>query len=73
MNTLDAKTKRVAVSSCAMCHVTATVDDGGAVNYELAERKKSATFECTKCHVVFGRQPVPQSHIQAIIDAGGKP
>ena len=73
MNTLDAKTKRVAVSSCAMCHVTATVDDGGAVNYEVAERKKASSFECTKCHVIFGRQPVPQSHIQAIIDAGGKP
>lgn len=73
MNTVDAKTKRVAVSSCSMCHVTATVDDGGAMNFEVQSRKASPTFQCTKCHVVFGKQPIPQSHLQAIIDAGGKP
>jgi hypothetical protein len=28
INTLDPKTKRVSVTACATCHVTATVDDG---------------------------------------------
>jgi hypothetical protein len=73
MNTLDPKTKRVTISSCAMCHVTATVDDGGALNYEVQSRKSNPAFQCAKCHVVFGKQPIPQSHIQAITEAGGKP
>ena len=73
MNTLDAKTKRVAVTSCSMCHVTATVDDGGAMNFEVQSRKTNPAFNCAKCHVVFGKQPVPESHLKAIIDAGGKP
>ena len=73
MNTLDAKTKRVAVASCSMCHVTATADDGGAMNFEVEARKANAAFQCTKCHVVFGKQPIPASHTQAIVEAGGKP
>ena len=73
MNTLDAKTKRVGVASCSMCHVTATVDDGGAMNFEVQSRKTNASFQCTKCHVIFGRQPIPPSHVQAIVEAGGKP
>ena len=73
MNTLDAKTKRVTIASCSMCHVTATVDDGGALNLEMQSRKANAAFQCTKCHVVFGKQPVPQSHTQAIVESGGTP
>jgi hypothetical protein len=73
MNTLDFKTKKVPVTACAMCHVTATVDDGGAMNFEVQSRKTNAAFQCAKCHVVLGKQPVPQSHLQAIVDAGGKP
>ena len=73
MNTLDAGTKRVAVSSCSMCHVTATVDDGGVMNFEVQSRKTNANFQCTKCHVGFGTKPIPQSHIKAIVEAGGKP
>lgn len=73
MNTLDAKSKRVGIASCSMCHVTATADDGGALNIELASRRANPSFQCTKCHVTFGKQPVPQSHLQAITEAGGKP
>lgn len=73
INTLDPKTKRVSVTSCSICHVTATVDDGGAMNFEVQARKTDTKFQCTKCHVVFGSRPIPQSHIQAIIEAGGKP
>ncbi|MEP7148026.1 MAG: cytochrome c3 family protein [Acidobacteriota bacterium] len=73
LNTTDPKTKRVGISSCSMCHVTATADDGGALNFEVQSRKTNPAFQCAKCHVVFGKQPIPQSHIQAIVEAGGKP
>ena len=66
--TVDA-TKKVPVKSCGGaegCHVTATVDDGGALNYEIAERSKDAKFVCTKCHVAFGNRPVPATHVNAI-------
>ena len=73
MNTLDQSTKRVPVAACATCHVTATADDGGVMNYEVNSRKTNPAFQCVKCHVVFGKQPVPKSHTQAIVDAGGTP
>jgi LSD1 subclass zinc finger protein len=73
MDTLNTKSKRVGIASCAACHVTATVDDGGALNFEMQSRKSNAAFQCTKCHITFGKLPIPQSHTQAVIDAGGKP
>lgn len=69
MNTADAKTLKVAIKSCGGaegCHVTATVDDGGALNFEIDQRKAKAEFECTKCHLTFGDQALPESHIAAI-------
>jgi hypothetical protein len=54
-----------------MCHVTATSGDGGAVNLEVDARKSDAKFQCVKCHVTFGKLPVPASHIEAIKAAGG--
>lgn len=66
MNTLDAATKKVPVASCNLCHITATTDDGGALNYEVDERKKNANFACVKCHIAFGKMPVPDSHFEAI-------
>jgi hypothetical protein len=56
-----------------MCHATATAADGGALNIEMDARKANAKFQCTKCHVVFGTKPVPESHRKAIVDAGGTP
>ena len=73
MNTLNAATRKVPVSACAACHATPTVDDGGALNFEVAERTKNAAFQCAKCHIVFGKRPIPRSHLDAIIAAGGKP
>jgi hypothetical protein len=72
INTLDAATKKVPVSACATCHATATSDDGGALNFEIDERKKSAKFECSKCHLSFGKMPIPDSHIKAVAAATGK-
>jgi hypothetical protein len=69
MNTLDAATKRVGISSCNMCHTTATSDDGGALNYEVDSRRKTPTFQCVKCHIAFGRLPIPESHIKSLAEA----
>ncbi len=67
--TTNAADRRVPVKSCGGaegCHVTATADDGGILNYEIDERAKSNAFVCTKCHLVFGSKPVPASHVSAI-------
>lgn len=68
-STVDPKTMRVAVKSCGGadgCHITQTLDDGGALNYEVDSRKKNPNFVCTKCHVTFGKEPLPDNHAQAI-------
>jgi c(7)-type cytochrome triheme protein len=69
MNTTSDETHRVPVKSCGGaegCHVTATLDEGGILNYEIDQRNKSATFVCTKCHIAFASRPVPASHLNAI-------
>jgi hypothetical protein len=68
-NTLDWKTMRVPVRSCGGpdgCHVTATTDDGGALNFEIDQKKKDSTFVCTKCHITFGKEGIPEGHPNAI-------
>ena len=62
MNTLDPLTLRVPVKSCGGaegCHITATADDGGALNFEIEQKKASAGFVCVKCHITFGKEVVP--------------
>lgn len=66
MNTIDALTKKVPITSCNMCHITETSDDGGILNYEIDSRKKDASFQCVKCHIAFGKLPIPESHFKAI-------
>ena len=65
-------TAAVNVLSCggsgSGCHVTPTTDDGGALNFEIDQRKAKATFQCIKCHINEGKKPVPESHSKAIID-----
>ena len=68
-NTLDLKTLKVPVRSCGGsdgCHITAHTDDGGALNFEIEQKKKDPAFVCTKCHITFGRETVPENHLQAI-------
>ena len=75
MNTLDPVTLKVGVTSCGGaegCHVTATADDGGILNYEIDQRKTNDQFACVKCHIVFGTKPLPASHPEAIQKAGAK-
>lgn len=72
MNTLDAKTLKVPVLSCGGCHVTQTADEGGALNFEVEQRKANSGFQCVKCHINFGKAPVPASHLNAIATAQTK-
>lgn len=72
----DAAKVAVPVKSCGGadgCHVTATADEGGILNYEIEEKKKSANFVCTKCHLVYGREAVPANHVSAIPKGSGSP
>ena len=67
--TEDWATMRVPVKSCGGgdgCHITTTTAEGGILNFEIDSKKKDPNFTCTKCHVVFGKGPVPESHPQAI-------
>ena len=68
-STIDPKTIKVAVRSCGGadgCHITNTLDEGGALNFEIDARRKDPNFVCTKCHVTFGKAPLPDNHAQAI-------
>ena len=69
MNTADPQTLKVPVRSCGGaegCHVTATSDEGGALNFEIDQKKKDPNFVCTKCHIVFGKPGVPASHLEVM-------
>jgi hypothetical protein len=69
MNTTQPQTLTVPVRSCGGaegCHVTATADDGGILNFEIDQRKGSASSVCTKCHLNFGEEAIPDSHLKAI-------
>jgi hypothetical protein len=70
MNTLDEKTKKVPILSCggtgSGCHITSTADEEGILNYVIEQRKANPAFQCTKCHIVFGKQPIPKSHLDAL-------
>ena len=66
MNTLDERTF-VTVKSCGGsggCHIEATNE--GILNYEIAEKRKNPNFQCAKCHIFLGKNPVPQNHLDAI-------
>jgi hypothetical protein len=68
-NALAPKTMKVPVRSCGGadgCHITATTDDGGSLNYEIDQKKKDPAFVCTKCHVTLGKEAIPENHPAAI-------
>jgi hypothetical protein len=68
-STLDLKSLKVPIKSCGGgdgCHITATTDEGGILNYEIDQRRKDPKFTCSKCHVTFGAEPMPANHPQAI-------
>jgi hypothetical protein len=68
MDTADEATRRVPVMSCGGegtgCHIEQTPD--GTLNMEIAQRAANPRFECVRCHVANGRQPVPATHAAAL-------
>jgi class III cytochrome C family protein len=70
INTLDEKGPEVPVLSCggagSGCHVTATSEDGGALNTEFDQKKSNPGFQCTKCHGLLGTRSAPESHVSAL-------
>jgi Cytochrome c7 and related cytochrome c len=69
MNTTDRKSLVVPVVSCGGaegCHITATTDDGGILNYEIDQKKADASFVCTKCHISLGKEALPETHVRAL-------
>jgi hypothetical protein len=69
MNTVEPKTLRVPIRSCGGaegCHITATTDDGGILNYEIDQKKTDPAFVCTKCHLSFGKETAPETHVKAV-------
>ena len=70
MDTATSVGRKVKILSCGGegmgCHITPTSDEGGILNFEIDERKAKPSFECIKCHVGFGKQAVPQSHLDAV-------
>jgi len=68
-STTNPKTLKVPIKSCGGeegCHITQTLDDGGALNFEIDQRKKDPKFVCTKCHITFGTLPTPDGHAKAL-------
>ncbi len=67
MNTLDEKTL-VSVKSCggsgSGCHIETNAD--GILNYEIEHKKTNPSFQCAKCHINLGKNPVPADHLEAI-------
>lgn len=63
-------TLRVSINGCATCHATPTSNDGGAINLEIDSRKADKSFTCVKCHLTYGKLPVPESHTKAVTAAG---
>lgn len=74
INTLDEKTKKVAVRSCGGegtgCHIEAGTD--GILNLEIEKKKASPVFECSKCHINNGKKTAPETHFQAVAAAQKK-
>jgi hypothetical protein len=68
MKTLEEQTLKVAIRSCGGegtgCHIEPTGD--GILNIEVDKKKANLSFQCTKCHAILGKEPVPASHISAI-------
>lgn len=67
MNTLDERTL-VTVKSCggegSGCHVESNTD--GILNFEIEQKKNKPEFQCTKCHIILGKQTVPADHLEAL-------
>jgi hypothetical protein len=72
INALDVTTLKIPITACDLCHIAETADEGAALNFETEKRRADPTFQCTKCHIAFGKEPIPTSHMNAIPKAKAK-
>lgn len=66
MSTLEERTF-VSVKSCGGsggCHIETNLD--GILNYEIEQKRTKPGFQCVKCHIILGKNPVPPNHLEAI-------
>ncbi len=70
IDTLGRDRRRISIEQCAVCHATAKTSEGGMLNLEIDRRTKDPRAECVKCHLAYGRSPIPESHLKAVRDAG---
>lgn len=74
INAAEPRARRVPVLSCGGggtgCHIEPTND--GILNTAVAQKKENPAFVCTKCHILNGRLPLPESHAAAVTAATKK-
>ena len=63
---LDERTIKVPVLTCggSGCHINPKPKR--VLNDEVGKREADPTFKCTKCHINYGDDPVPKSHLDAV-------
>lgn len=63
---LDERTIKVPILTCggSGCHINQRPKK--ILNEEVEKRQADANFQCAKCHVNYGRQPIPKSHSDAV-------
>ncbi|PYS84456.1 MAG: hypothetical protein DMF67_05100 [Acidobacteria bacterium] len=63
---LDEKTIKVPVLTCggSGCHINPRPKK--ILNEEVGKREADPTFQCTKCHINYGKAQVPKSHLDAV-------
>jgi hypothetical protein len=73
LNTLDEASKKVPILSCGGagtgCHVG---EPDSILNVAVEKKKADPNFRCTKCHVIFGLDPLPASHLEAVLKVKAK-
>ncbi|MCA1593990.1 MAG: hypothetical protein LC754_15325 [Acidobacteria bacterium] len=66
---LDARTLNVPLLTCGGggtgCHIKATIPKK-ILNIEVEKRRADPAFRCVKCHLNYGREALPQTHLDAV-------
>ena len=66
LSLLDERTLKVPILTCggSGCHINPKPKR--VLNDEVGKREADPAFQCTKCHINYGKSPVPKSHLDAV-------
>lgn len=68
-SSLDARTLNVPLLTCGGggtgCHIKATIPKK-ILNIEVEKRRADPAFRCVKCHLNYGADALPKSHLDAV-------